>query len=1234
MSDRRGGSGDGTRDVGLGATLGPMPNAGRSAPRHSFVPSDVVAERIDTPSASPSIPSNDPGHPPPTVSSGSNATRLGRELRAARDELIDARAVALSGMESHAELVWLRRDLMAQRERAAHYQRESSRRERESTEKDDRVRERLRKLGLWRLMGRLRLEIELGKNSKLAMKTWLDAVRRRRRMEGRAVGGHTGTKDTHTPDRHVVSKNHGNAVQNPDNTLSDDEPGSSSDDGEPGTHRWRSAKKKKRRKSSGIAPSESDTDSVLSRSTRRDDDDDDESIMSYSTLASTAFDGDGNDNDTSSVVSADEGHGSLFAALKTPGDRKNKRSYSTAPTAAPGLRAADLAQLARAAPPPSLGGVGSEAVLAWRERAASAAAELEQMSAARFEAEEALRRRRREERLTRSKTAEAEEVLRGEIEALRNRVHNAELKHKQRLELETTAHIEKVSLEIKNREKLAQRLKETESAREQVEGELRGLQMSTRDAARESARLAAAAAIMETDEVKSLREKLNALQVDKKQREEDDSVETAKRVALELDVQTLRLEAEKREIAWREKLGQEQNARCALEKAHVELRETSRVTNDELEALRDKTRAENETLEKELEAVRLDKDAAELAAREATNTSRVHRDEVAEAVAERVRDLEVRLLESRREMLASERAWRERLAVAEMRSAAAVATATTREETATEAVAKAAAADSAAAAVAEEIRAARADAVKARNEAALAEAAVAEASTSFETKTHAERLALETTAAEARAAMEKRESSLREALDEQSRLRTEAEFALREATQTSRVRETSLEDALRDARERERSASEARLAAANALAAKESELADTDSLRAAAATEAELLRVAESALCEKLDEAEKNAELASNSMTSIQKEKDDIVNELTTLRETHGLRQRELDSLGSTHSTLRDENETLLRTQSETSRWDAAVLEKHKSTLREKEMELAELKKLKSDADSNAESWKQRTESTERELREMTMTQRATAERETQLRAEEAAKRQALMAEERKRVALLEEKLSGLDATFEVRVRKKDEQYSRQTEALQAQLHVSQAALAKAEVRMHRMARDLAEAEEELEQRDAAVEARKKQTTNVVMSTIRSIAEATNVDSNERTITAHVDPTVSSSSTTVDHQIFSKVRNNRHAEVEQLLKQPGFDANVTDKNGNTLLHVAAQNNRKRIAKAAVRAGTNLDSQNNKGNTAMHFAHAYGYDDVADYLVRKGASPTIVNEEGLRPDQGLTADRTL
>jgi hypothetical protein len=1022
VGDRRDNPTDVRPKLGFAATLGPMPPTGVAAPRREVVPSigsGIGRETRDT-TTSPPVACDNAHQPTASTSTSSDAPneRLRRELNATKHELVDATAVALSGMESHAELVWARRDLAAQREAAVRWQKETTARTRESSEKDDRIRERLRKLGLWRLMGRLGLDMSLQNNSKLAMKTWLDAVRRRARMEGGLV--------THTtPDRKHASKGNtrtDSENQNPDdheNPLSDD-PDSDSDDGEPGPRRWRSFTKRKQTTEKISAFNDPD---LASRRSSVVDDDDAESVMSYSTLASTEFDGGGND-DKSSVVSEDEGHGLRFLELKGSKNKK-KHSYSTATTAAPGLRHADLARLAMSVPPSGpIGGVGSEAVLAWRERASAAAAELEAMSAAKFAAEEELRARRRVERATTSKTAEQEEVLRGEIETLRCSIAAGEQRHATRLA----------------------------SAAEQHE--------------------------------------LNV----------------------------------KSETAWREKLTAETTARDDLEKAHVALRETQRATNEELEQTRDAAVRAGQALEKELNAARVERDAAELAAREATNTSRAHHEEVSELSKTRERDLETRLLESRREMLASDIAWRERLAKAENRAAAAAATAEALERELADASREAAlqreAAVAATAAIAtarETAAAAAAKAASAREAAAEAEAAVSLASSSaFSSRTVAERLALESAAAEARASSEQRESSSREALDAERKLRADAESSLRDTTQTSRARETGLEEALHEARENTRAASEARADAANALAAKERELADVAALRAAAAEEATRALLAEYALSERLADVSTSAKVT-------QAERDDLSGELVTLKETH-------DTLSGGFQKLRDENETLIRVQNETSRRDAAVLQQHKEKLEAKEREFVELKRLRDEADANAETWKRRVERTEAELHEMSVsTARATDERQHAMDAEARA------------VSLLETKLSSLDSTL-----------SKQVESLQTRLNNAQSALAKAEAKMLVMARDLAEAEEELEMRDALVaeEGRRVASTKET-SQVRLIE--TRQGMNDAV------PVVETSSTGVsDHPIFSKTRNNRHVEVERMLKALDFDPNVRDKHGNTV----------------------------------------------------------------------------
>ena len=807
-------------DVGFGATLGPMPSRGRVVPR--------ADPNLGQSASFPRAPFVEKGAPPAPPS---EAARLGRELRAARDELEDARAVALAGMEAHAELLWARRALASFREIARYHERAARARERAATARDDRVRERLRALGLWRLMSKLGLDVRVSNQSACAMRAWLEAVRRRARAEGRAppLGQSAATAST----AKVSAK-----FAEPRGDSS--EPDSSSDDGEPGTRRWRDAPRRVRTRSANT-PERRIRDDARARDARDedasdgldglDDDGDGSSVFSYSTLASTALDETENFENSEEK---DEGHGARFrdggsGRRQTTTRRKDaERSFHTkkmAPSnAAPGIRAADLARLARAAPPASLGGAGSEAVLAWRERAAAAAAELEAMSAARFEAEQALRARRRDERAERAAAAEAEEALRGEIETLRERVKAGEARHRARLEAEAAeaAAVAEASAreEASRREKLAARARDAEQARDAAEGELRELQRSSREAMARTT-----ASEEDAVSVASVLKKENARLLSELSCAEE---ETSRRARLERDVAALRLESERKESAWREKLALETEARDALERAHAALRDQARAQADELETARSETRRAIEASEAELRAARADRDDAERAAREASDTSRASRDAAAEAAAERERDLEARVAESSREMLAGERAWQKRLAEAEAAAAAAA-----RESAETEARGA--------------LAAARAEAVSAREEASRAEAAVAEATTSAETRTVSERAALESAASEARAAAEAREASLRAALDAEAERRAEAERSLRDAARTSRARESEMERALAQAREHERAASDARAGVAATLAAKETELAELASLEAAASAEAKSARAAEAA---------------------------------------------------------------------------------------------------------------------------------------------------------------------------------------------------------------------------------------------------------------------------------------------------------------------------------------------------------------------------------------------------
>ena len=112
------------------------------------------------------------------------------------------------------------------------------------------------------------------------------------------------------------------------------------------------------------------------------------------------------------------------------------------------------------------------------------------------------------------------------------------------------------------------------------------------------------------------------------------------------------------------------------------------------------------------------------------------------------------------------------------------------------------------------------------------------------------------------------------------------------------------------------------------------------------------------------------------------------------------------------------------------------------------------------------------------------------------------------------------------------------------------------------------------------------------------------------------------------------HPIFSAVRNGRVSEAQDILVHGlnAFNVDERDSFGNTVLIVAAQNNRKRVTKMSVRAGVPLDARNKQGNTALHYCFGYGYYELGEYLIDKGADDRIVNAAGETPYDGLSVDQ--
>jgi len=112
----------------------------------------------------------------------------------------------------------------------------------------------------------------------------------------------------------------------------------------------------------------------------------------------------------------------------------------------------------------------------------------------------------------------------------------------------------------------------------------------------------------------------------------------------------------------------------------------------------------------------------------------------------------------------------------------------------------------------------------------------------------------------------------------------------------------------------------------------------------------------------------------------------------------------------------------------------------------------------------------------------------------------------------------------------------------------------------------------------------------------------------------------------------VDEERFAVARRciqGRDLKKLEVLLDEGASASMRDEQGNTLLHVACQNNSKRATKCILRAdGGLLDACNAKGQTALHYCYGYKHTGLASYLESKGAATTIRNHAGLIPRQCL------
>lgn len=90
---------------------------------------------------------------------------------------------------------------------------------------------------------------------------------------------------------------------------------------------------------------------------------------------------------------------------------------------------------------------------------------------------------------------------------------------------------------------------------------------------------------------------------------------------------------------------------------------------------------------------------------------------------------------------------------------------------------------------------------------------------------------------------------------------------------------------------------------------------------------------------------------------------------------------------------------------------------------------------------------------------------------------------------------------------------------------------------------------------------------------------------------------------------------------------EKLIKdlvERGADPKLTDPDGDTALHAAAQHGVSKIIELLLSAGADPNAKNKLGGTPLMWAGVFGHEEAARLLLAKGADP------GLKDNDGMTA----
>jgi hypothetical protein len=110
--------------------------------------------------------------------------------------------------------------------------------------------------------------------------------------------------------------------------------------------------------------------------------------------------------------------------------------------------------------------------------------------------------------------------------------------------------------------------------------------------------------------------------------------------------------------------------------------------------------------------------------------------------------------------------------------------------------------------------------------------------------------------------------------------------------------------------------------------------------------------------------------------------------------------------------------------------------------------------------------------------------------------------------------------------------------------------------------------------------------------------------------------------------------VFSKARHNHMDYILQKITQEQFNTNAKDEYGNTLLHICAQNNHRKLAQLILKhsSNTNIYTKNHKGFTALDYCEKYGFLKMYDWLQECGEAARQGERTGKENDHNTNNNR--